>query len=59
MCVLHGVLISSGQLTVHHMTCRFWLVNQQNSNFQSELSAVVGSGPVSYLLGMQQKGALL
>ncbi|DBB08757.1 TPA: hypothetical protein ACH3X3_008192 [Trebouxia sp. C0006] len=35
---------------------RFWLVNQQDSNFQSELSAVVGSGPASYLLGMQQKG---
>ncbi|DBA83586.1 TPA: hypothetical protein ACH3X1_006158 [Trebouxia sp. C0004] len=35
---------------------RFWLVNQQDTNFQSELSAVVGSGPASYLLGMQQKG---
>jgi hypothetical protein len=55
----HGVLMSSGRLTVPHMTCRFWLVNQQDSNFQSELSAVVGSGPASYLLGMQQKGPLL
>jgi len=36
--------------------CRFWLVNQIDPSFVGELLNVAGSGPASYLLGMQQKG---
>ena len=36
--------------------CRFWIVNQVNPALLGELLGGAGTGPASYLLGMQQKG---
>ena len=40
------------------MYCRFWIVNQVNPALLGELLGGAGTGPASYLLGMQQKGDL-
>ena len=37
---------------------RFWTANTADPSFVSGLLSVAGSGPASYLLGMQNKGTL-
>ena len=53
-----GQIMLSQVVDHGQMYCRFWIVNQVNPALLGELLGGAGTGPASYLLGMQQKGEL-